>query len=585
MSLNRRTPTRTTLPLISAQRDTELDLIEFLRPYKRLSADKVCTQPIDASQVSIWTFKGSVWTHGVPDRAVRNGSWCQSYLTSALNLSRVEYDRAKKELFSQTNGLNGVYKHKSQDLYAIVYRPKIWLTGTNIAAIAGGTALVGLGVAGTRYALRKPQSTSQATSKVTPGPKPKALTSDFKTQIDAYDQQLGGILNLNTNSRLFNSDFPELHLYKDLLNEYERESHSVDDYRKKVTMFESLVALDVSQNLLHSVFEGGLEQIIKDEVFTVDNLHHIQHYFEAKGDDDRLIAYKAAEIYARMHYDIKSNNTQQFSRDLDEMFELAQTCIMNCSALDLYGLVEPLRNSNVGGSVNEFIKTNKIRDEDTQELSRIISRLEYLLKDDARVPDLTEKELSSIRSELMPISNRESFLQVLRDMTYDRTAGNQQVHDAKNLYFRVRALHGLQRSHDATLDQMITLHNQFNMKTGLDKNNELIQNILLFAHSFPIDKRPEPVSQILIDVDNNSKYESAIQDLPTLNLSTRPFWAEYSYLQVINQLKKDLDNDELDIGQHTKAEIDGYLLVRANEKLQENSKWNPNTSAYEKFGA
>jgi hypothetical protein len=584
MSLNRRTPTRTTLPLISAQRDTELDLIEFLRPYKRLSADKVCTQPIDASQVSIWTFKGSVWTHGVPDRAVRNGSWCQSYLTSALNLSRVEYDRAKKELFSQTNGLNGVYKHKSQDLYAIVYRPKIWLTGTNIAAIAGGTALVGLGVAGTRYALRKPQVTSQATSKIPPGPKPKALTSDLKTRIEAYDQQLGEILS-KTNSRLFDSDFPELDLYKNLLNDYDTEGHSVDDYRKKVTMFESLVALDVSQNLLHSVFEGGLEQIIKDEVFTVDNLHHIQHYFEAKGDDDRLIAYKAAEIYARMHHDIKSNNTQQFSRDLDEMFELAQTCIMNCSALDLYGLVEPLRNSNVGGSVNEFLKTNKIRDEDTQELSRIISRLEYLLKDDARVPDLTEKELSSISSELMPISNRESFLQVLRDLTNDRTAGNQQVDKARRLHSRVLALHSLRGSFNDAIGSITRLNANFDIKAGLDKNNERVQHILEFARTFPRNNIPENVSQLLTDNDNHIAYESAIEQLPALDLTQGAFGNDYAGLQVINQLKKDLDNDELATGQHTKAEIDGYLLVRANEKLQENSKWNPNTSTYEKFGA
>lgn len=154
---------RTTMPLISAQQDTELDLIEFLRPYKRLSADKVCTQPIEASQVTVWVFKRGVWTQGIPDRRVRNGSWCQSYLTSELNLSPTDYDKAKKELFAGKKGLNGVYKHKSQALYALVYKPPIWLTKTNLAAIAGGTALVGLGVAGTRYALRKPQAASQVT--------------------------------------------------------------------------------------------------------------------------------------------------------------------------------------------------------------------------------------------------------------------------------------------------------------------------------------------------------------------------------------------------------------------------------------
>ena len=40
-----------------------------------------------------------------------------------LNLNPIDYERVKHELFHEKVGFNGVYKHKTNDLFAIVYQP------------------------------------------------------------------------------------------------------------------------------------------------------------------------------------------------------------------------------------------------------------------------------------------------------------------------------------------------------------------------------------------------------------------------------------------------------------------------------
>ena len=142
-------------PLISGPLRSELDLIEFLRPYKRVRTDAVCQKNVDASQVTVWISKNGEWLRGKPRNTKESGSWCQSYLTAMLGLSPAQYEVAKKEMFSPQDGLNGVYVHESQKKFALVYRPAQRWSNRTKAAIAGGAVLAGsLGLAGTRYAMR-----------------------------------------------------------------------------------------------------------------------------------------------------------------------------------------------------------------------------------------------------------------------------------------------------------------------------------------------------------------------------------------------------------------------------------------------
>lgn len=153
-----------TKQLISGPLSSELELIEFLRPYKRVRADAVCQKPVDASQVTVWVFKNGEWLQTKPTHSGKSGSWCHSALAAILGLSPAEYAVAKKEMFSPQDGLNGVYE--SQKKYTLVYRPSQRWSNRTKAAIAGGAALVGgLGLAGTRYAMRGRSGSTQAVSK------------------------------------------------------------------------------------------------------------------------------------------------------------------------------------------------------------------------------------------------------------------------------------------------------------------------------------------------------------------------------------------------------------------------------------
>lgn len=152
---------RRAVPLISPT--AESDLLEFLKPYKKLSSDEICQTPIDASQLVVWTFKGTWHRHDARKLPKKLGSWCQVYLTSLLGLSDAQYQLVKKELFSR--GLNGVYKHQSRDLFAIVYRPALRLSNSTKAAIAGGLVLAGgLGLAGRHYGMQAPTETAKASN-------------------------------------------------------------------------------------------------------------------------------------------------------------------------------------------------------------------------------------------------------------------------------------------------------------------------------------------------------------------------------------------------------------------------------------
>jgi hypothetical protein len=579
---------RTTVPLISAQRDPELDLIEFLRPYKRLSADKVCTQPIEASQVSIWTSKSGVWTHGVPDRAVRNGSWCQSYLTSALNLSRAEYDLAKRELFAGKDSLNGVYKHKSQDLYAIVYKPKNWLNKTSIAAIAGGTALVGLGVAGTRYALRKPQATSQATSKPTPGPKPSVPTSDDLEVIKLHDKQLGEILDKNTDQRLLAEDFEALEEYKALLDAYDQNGGNTTSFRKRVQMFESLVAIGVSQTTLRDFFgDRDPDAIIDDSLFVEDGAH-MSRYFQARGDLERLSVYQAALIYKQIKEQIEedSGDKQSFTNALERLLELADQCeqIYPVEYL-IYTLQEhnAPTNKTFKNAVIDILKKHQSTDNELRDQKKLQDAFVILSRavvDKNEIPRVTAQSMTEVGASLRDVMSRLRLYKALTDLVYgrDRVPDTDTFIRGKNtmsLYERVSALKNLQKSENDTLKLIQTLNESYDIKTGLDET-ENAKYIRKFVDTF-VDYPaliPEDARALLNNLLISHDYQTVVRDLRSSRDPDVNHYLIHNDLRVINQLKRDLESGEIT---QQEGKLDQVLEGYASRILQNFVTWDGST--------
>jgi Cu-Zn family superoxide dismutase len=89
-------------------------LVDMLRSYDRLPKE-LCTTPVD--EVTAWIFQSGVWTQGQPTHEVGR-SWCYAYLK--------RHESAQDDLFSNRDPLNGVYKHRFQNKFMVVYRPATW---------------------------------------------------------------------------------------------------------------------------------------------------------------------------------------------------------------------------------------------------------------------------------------------------------------------------------------------------------------------------------------------------------------------------------------------------------------------------
>jgi len=119
------------------------NLIEFLKSYTRLHTDDICAQRVDPSSLVAWVFVDGEWQvrRGIETQKDTK-SWCQVYLTSMLGLDPIQYQRAKRELFTSNDGLTGVYRHKTRPAHALVYRPSRRLSTALTPAVAGGIELL-----------------------------------------------------------------------------------------------------------------------------------------------------------------------------------------------------------------------------------------------------------------------------------------------------------------------------------------------------------------------------------------------------------------------------------------------------------
>ncbi len=190
------------MQLISDQSDefyySDLDMRRFLRSYIRVSRPAACLSPIDQSRVTVWTSSGrDGWLKADREIVPKSGSqsWCRLYLTSILGLSPAGYERAQKDLFTDTKSLNGVYR-KSDGSYALVYRKPSSLSAGTIAAVTGGALVAtGLGVAKVIHSNRQKKG-AELTSK--PFGSFDAASSEGAKVIQSNRQEKGSELTSNS---------------------------------------------------------------------------------------------------------------------------------------------------------------------------------------------------------------------------------------------------------------------------------------------------------------------------------------------------------------------------------------------------
>ena len=159
------------MPQLISEWSREDELVRFLESYRRLNSQDVCAQNISDADLVVWVHANGVWENHLGIKRKGSGSWCQVYLTSILGLSPAQYAKAKKELFTSTDGFTGVYKHRTKPLYALVYKPATGLSSASIAAMtAGGAAVVGVGGFALRHLIKSKPTRSGALQPEAPAP-------------------------------------------------------------------------------------------------------------------------------------------------------------------------------------------------------------------------------------------------------------------------------------------------------------------------------------------------------------------------------------------------------------------------------
>lgn len=79
--------------LISSGGDT--DVVQFLKSYRRVPADKACSTRVEADQVTLWVFSRGQWVRReLGDQPKNSRSWCQNYLASVVGPARKSGDCA-----------------------------------------------------------------------------------------------------------------------------------------------------------------------------------------------------------------------------------------------------------------------------------------------------------------------------------------------------------------------------------------------------------------------------------------------------------------------------------------------------------
>lgn len=598
----------------------ESNLIEFLKPYRKLSSDQICKTPIDASQLVVWTFRKK-WTRYEARRMPQNkGSWCQAYLTSILGLSESQYKLVKKELFAQ--GLNGVYKHRSQDLYAIVYRPTRMSNSTK-AAIAGGLVLAGgLGLAGTRYALKTPtqdMTPTQPASKPTPlkpTPSPTPVPTpvptpndpeDLTKSLEDYYQALDQFLNDYEYVGILRTYVPYIEQYVAAIDEQANAVKDVERYRKQIELFEMIANLKMSRAAVMELFtRKQFWEIVSNNEFK-DSRDAVCKYLHFMKDAERSRKCRAAvnylQIRQQLDLEIKEgerndtrigvivDNLQQLSsqatwpedkspefdaiktlfstyeRSKPQSWKNARMKLLNEAAVQLLTRFEDPALAPARNSVRE---------------TRIL--LETVLKNTKTMPSVSN-DLLERRAIIDKLQHNLHFYQVIRKKftpNEDDPTVYIDVSHLQCLFQRVLALHELQRSQEGVIEAIKKWNDKFESSrhTSPEYNDRYIRfskidpNWSRFAGSFWADKPGE-----LIKFSNNEAMVDTYSGYSKVRNYDRKF---QMYIQqnmdihMLNQLRRDLDTGKFKVQDQFTKQLETDLVngaSRINRYRDNNISW------------
>jgi hypothetical protein len=589
---------RNSTQLVNPRQEPDQDLIEFLRHYKRLTGAKVCTQRIDASQVTVWTFKGGMWTRGTPDRAVRNGSWCQSYLTSALQLSRNEYDRVKRELFAQTRGLNGVYKHKSDDSFAIVYRPSPKMSNSTKAAIAGGLVLAGgLGLAGTRYALQAPtqnvaqtpQPSTRTLVKPLPTPSqpdtPNLPQIDLTEKLEDFYRRLKDICDIKA-TRIVLGYFPDLQSYEGAIQEYKDAGNDVARYQEQTEWFRRLARLEMPTSDVDELFDKSFAAIVRNREFMKSRDTFCQ-YFSHNKDQARLRKCRAAlnylQIKDQMDLELKDDesndsqrreiaaNLEQLLRQptgpaFDALNELIRerkqnqihrnVVLLNAVTSNLLQSYEPGDNHAIGALIKEYEPwlLNALKTPNAPEMS----------------PEFNEKCIA-----FNNLWQRLKFYDILKTGLPEQRRSDAyfEARPIDLLFQRFLILNKLTRSESDAVDDLGKANEDFSLLREVDPN------LSEFSKTF-IEDVPDAVSKFKNNEELLTRYKN-IKTLPSFEKVENELHRNYN-VNIFNQLRRDLDNGSFrphDVDYFKKTMLEA-VQKRKSDRL---AKWDDKAQVYVDF--
>ena len=248
-----------------------MDLSKFLRDYTRVDASQTCAKKLQQSQVVVCVFKRGRWTCSEQDGIPRIGeSWCQFYLTAALGLNAEEYARAKKDLFEGSYPV-GVYRHKSQNKFAIVYKPKRKYHKEIAAALVAGSVAGGLAI-GSRYL----NSTKPTASK----------SPSTGCDLDKLTEQL--IKTYDHNQNVLHAFSYEFSLdawveYDDLIDAFQKCGGNATRYKDQQDLCAVSSKLQMAPHTITANFKTWPISWILARV-NEDDLEVLMKYFEKQGD-------------------------------------------------------------------------------------------------------------------------------------------------------------------------------------------------------------------------------------------------------------------------------------------------------------
>lgn len=389
---------------ISFVRSSERALRAFLSSYVRVgiqNSDKTCRRSVSASQVTFWIFQDGEWSYGQPNSGSDGGrSWCHSYLASHFEWSDAEYQAMKYALFFSLQYIwTGVYKHKYEAKYAVVYKPFVPLSrGKRAAGIVGG-ALVGLGIGklAEKYKKDRRLKKEEVGRKVM-----EALILTLGTQKD----RIKSAMNLNKNKTLETTDLVDFKSYKESAEFAAKKGNG--EFLNHVNFIDLLLELKISEAEFEELFKiPQFSDITRTPLFARIADFNGKKAFEAGGD-----TYSTFQI-AREFRELLSRGFEGAYRTnphFEEMLNLLDTCPLK-TLQAVKELAEPPKSLFAGPlpyAVQQYIFGKC--DNHGRTLFQIDNNLDRHLED----PNQLKDEETSIERDIGRICHFVSLLNVIK---------------------------------------------------------------------------------------------------------------------------------------------------------------------------